>query len=100
MIKNSQTHHSMAARRITLWQHHPAEGPGRILRWADQRGIALSCKEAWRGDMGSKDPGDALIVLGGPYSLLTPPQWLADELSELKRVVAQGVPIRNGIKRR
>lgn len=77
---------------IHLIQHHAAEGPGQIARWAAKRGIAL---ELWRAELGQLPPlarllgAQGLILLGGPASLLAPPPWLVEEQRWLAQALTQ-----------
>ena len=81
------------ALRLALFQHHPAEGPGRIAAWARARGHALDVLRIDAGaDPGSCATHDALILLGGPASVLAPPDWLRAEADVLRRWVAAARP--------
>jgi GMP synthase-like glutamine amidotransferase len=77
--------------RIAVFQHHPAEGPGRLAQWAGERGHALTvflckCPE-------SLDDFDAVVLLGGPYSVNNVPPWLQGEMRCIEHVVARRTPI-------
>jgi GMP synthase (glutamine-hydrolysing) len=72
------------SRTITVIQHHPAEGAGRIGTWATARGIALDVRHAQEDGSHLDAPGDALVVLGGPQSAVEPPPWLASQIAWLR----------------
>ncbi|WP_223530101.1 type 1 glutamine amidotransferase [Pseudomonas sp. GL-R-19] len=63
---------------LNLIQHHPAEGPGAIVIWAESRGLAL---KVFRADLGQLPPvsADPVILLGGPYESNAGPAWLEAE---------------------
>jgi GMP synthase (glutamine-hydrolysing) len=71
------------SRTITVIQHHPAEGAGRIGHWATARGFVLDVRRAQEDGSHLDAPGDALIVLGGPQSAVEPPPWLASQIAWL-----------------
>jgi GMP synthase-like glutamine amidotransferase len=77
---------------LNLIQHHPAEGPGAIAVWAEQRGVTL---KVFRADLGQLPPasGDPVILLGGPYESNTGPAWLEDERQWLAGSLAQGAAV-------
>ena len=82
--------------RLCVIQHHPLETPGYVLNWAQARGMQVQVQHAWELNEARKwDEFDALIVLGGPYSVSDASNlpWLAQELSWLKCFIAAGVPI-------
>jgi GMP synthase-like glutamine amidotransferase len=77
---------------LNLVQHHPAEGPGEIARWADERGVVL---QIFRADLGQRPPvGDApVILLGGPYESNAGPSWLQAEREWLAASLAHNAPV-------
>ncbi|HYD80930.1 MAG TPA: type 1 glutamine amidotransferase [Paucimonas sp.] len=90
--------------RIAVFQHHPAEGPGRLAQWAGMRGHALSLfrwdhpdhvvgrlSEAPAAEW--RERFDAVVALGGPQSVNDPPPWLADEMDCIAQLVARGMPV-------
>ena len=82
------------ALRLALFQHHPAEGPGRIAAWARARGHALDVIPLFAGaDARACDTHDALVALGGPASVLAPPDWLRAEADMLRDWVAACRPV-------
>ena len=82
--------------RLCVIQHHPLETPGYVLNWAQARGMQVRVLHAWETNYaGNLDEFDAVILLGGPYSVQDASSllWLAQEISWLKSCVAVGVPI-------
>jgi GMP synthase-like glutamine amidotransferase len=77
---------------LRVVQHHPAEGPGFLHPWAATRGVLLVLHRADLGDLPpvSTDP---VVVLGGPYSATSRPDWLDRELRWLRDVVALDAPV-------
>lgn len=77
---------------LNLVQHHPAEGPGEIARWAEERGLSLAI---FRADLGQLPPvGDApVMLLGGPYEANAGPSWLQAEREWLAASLAQSAPV-------
>ena len=74
---------------LNLIQHHPAEGPGAIAKWASLRGITL---KVFRADLGQLPPvgAEPVIVLGGPYESNAGPAWLEAERQWLAASLEQG----------
>lgn len=73
-------------------QHHPAEGPGELRRWAASRGVQLV---VYRADLEQRPPVSAapVVLLGGPYPVAAGPVWLQSERQWLHEVVALGAPV-------
>jgi GMP synthase-like glutamine amidotransferase len=78
--------------RLTLIQHHPAEGPGAIAEWAKARLLSL---EIYRADLGALPVVSAapILLLGGPYPVDAGPVWLQRERAWLREVLAARAPI-------
>lgn len=71
---------------VTVLQHHPAEGPGRIKAWARARRVRLRialCRES----EALPEPRDGLIILGGPQSIVTPLPPAAAQIAWLRSLV-------------
>ncbi|MGV8921010.1 MAG: type 1 glutamine amidotransferase [Pseudomonas sp.] len=77
---------------LNLVQHHPAEGPGEIARWAEERGITLA---VFRADLDQLPPVDNMpvVLLGGPYESNAGPTWLHNEREWLAASLALGAPV-------
>ncbi|MEV5964241.1 type 1 glutamine amidotransferase [Kribbella sp. NPDC051952] len=81
---------------VLIIENDPGSGPGRILDWLDDRGIAPTVVRAWSGEPIPTDAGDhaALILLGGgmlPDADDASP-WLPDE-RDLLRAAQDRVPV-------
>jgi hypothetical protein len=49
--------------RLSIVQHHPLEGPGRVAEWARRRGIAVDLHDATQGALPTgRGP---VVLLGG-----------------------------------
>jgi GMP synthase-like glutamine amidotransferase len=77
---------------LIVVQHHAAEGPGELARWAKQRGVTL---HVVRFDSDERPPAGNLptLLLGGPYSVLNPPEWLQRERKWVDGLVHAEVPL-------
>ncbi|GAB2518996.1 type 1 glutamine amidotransferase [Lysobacter humi (ex Lee et al. 2017)] len=76
----------MSMPRLTVVQHAPTEGPGRLRTWADARGIDLDVRPA---DQAFKEPADGLALLGGPESVADPSPRLRHEIEAVRDVLAR-----------
>jgi GMP synthase-like glutamine amidotransferase len=77
--------------RLSIVQHHPLEGPGRIAEWAHRCGIALDLYDATQGALPAGS--GPVVLLGGPASTLDPPRWMSTELAWLRLAVRSGRPL-------
>ncbi|WP_397452413.1 type 1 glutamine amidotransferase [Pseudomonas sp. NA-150] len=77
---------------LNLVQHHPAEGPGEIARWADERGVSLVI---YRADLGQLPTINSapVVLLGGPYESNAGPAWLQTEKEWLAASLALDAPV-------
>ena len=77
---------------LCVIQHHPAEGPGELLHWAQSRNIGLAI---YRADLGQlpEASSDPVILLGGPYSAQSGPLWLECERRWLREKLELGAPV-------
>lgn len=84
--------HDITAMRLAVVQHHPAEGPGELWRWAASHGVELI---VYRADLDQRPPVSAapVVLLGGPYVAAAGPDWLQRERQWLREVVALGAPV-------
>ncbi|HTD29736.1 MAG TPA: type 1 glutamine amidotransferase [Xanthomonadaceae bacterium] len=78
--------------RLTVVQHHPAEGVGEIGVWAMRNGIALGIYRADLGDLPNHDVGHC-VLLGGPYGVNAPPDWLQTEKNWLRARIEHQTPV-------
>jgi GMP synthase-like glutamine amidotransferase len=80
-------------RRLFVAQHHPAEGPARIARWAGARGIDVDVFDATHGTWPAPDPSRPWILLGGPANVDAPPPWLRSGIERVRSAIAACVPL-------
>ncbi len=84
----------MSPRRIAVFQHHPAEGPGRIATWASARAVELEIVLPEHAECpGPEASLDALILLGGPCGANDGAPWLDRERAVVDRWLASGKPV-------
>lgn len=78
--------------RAVCLQHVPFEGPGAFASSLAKRGVTL---EQWLvpTDGLPKDPGDLLIVMGGPMSVNDADPWIAEETDFIRSVLSFGTPV-------
>jgi len=77
---------------LVVVQHHAAEGPGELARWAKERGVDIVVVRA-NSDKRLPDGKVPVVLLGGPYSLLDPPDWLQRERAWVRELVVGGTPV-------
>ena len=88
--------HDLTGRTMTgkliVIQHHPAEQIGELGVWAERRAIKL---ETYRADHDEWPPHDGApcVLLGGPYSVNDPPDWLQREKVRLRERLASDAPV-------
>src|SRR3977135_3930799 len=64
--------------RAVCLKHVPFEGPGAFATALTERGVSLECYLVPQDGL-PKDPGDILIVMGGPMSVNDTDSWIAEE---------------------
>ena len=72
-------------------QHVPFEGPGVFEQALEQHGYSLA-RRLVPADGLPENPGDFLLVMGGPMSANDPDPWIRDEIQFIRRAVEAGVP--------
>jgi GMP synthase (glutamine-hydrolysing) len=72
-------------------QHVPFEGPGVFESALARAGYSLT-RRLVPADGLPSDPGDFLLVMGGPMSVNDPDPWIAAETEFIRRAVKAGVP--------
>jgi GMP synthase-like glutamine amidotransferase len=77
--------------RLSILQHHPVEGPGRIADWARRRHIEIDLYDATRGELPAGT--GPVVLLGGPASTRDPPPWMVVEQTWLQQVVLSRTPV-------
>src|SRR3954470_19055908 len=90
---------SNTTRKAIVLQHTPTEGPERVGALAVERGWTLDVRHLYRGDPlpADLDPGDILIVMGGPMGVgdlgTERYPFLAPEIALLRRMVQRERPV-------
>lgn len=78
--------------RAVCLKHVPFEGPGAFATALTERGVCLE-RYLVPQDGLPKDPGDLLIVMGGPMSVNDPDLWIAEETSFIRSALYAGTPV-------
>jgi len=78
--------------RAVCLQHVPFEGPGAFARALARCGVKLEHVLVPKEGL-PKDPGDLLIVMGGPMSVNDPDNWIAEETAFITSVLQAGRPV-------
>jgi len=78
--------------RAVCLQHVPFEGPGALAASLARRGVKLEHYLVPTGGL-PKDPGDLLIVMGGPMSVNDPDSWIAEEMAFIRSALQAGKPV-------
>lgn len=78
--------------RAVCLQHVPFEGPGVFARHLNAREVTVE-KFLVPRDGVPKDPGDLLIVMGGPMSVSDPDPWIAEETAFIHAAMQAGQPV-------
>ena len=75
--------------RAICLQHVPFEGPGAFASALAARGVGLERYLVPKDGL-PKDPGDLLLVMGGPMSVNDPDEWIAEELAFIRSALHAG----------
>ncbi|GGI87474.1 type 1 glutamine amidotransferase [Shewanella gelidii] len=78
---------------IAVFQHHHAEGVGRIAQWAQAHGAQLTCFLAPEQLPQTLCGYDGLIVLGGPMNVQDNPMWMQRERYLIQGALQRKIPI-------
>jgi GMP synthase (glutamine-hydrolysing) len=78
--------------RAVCLQHVHFEGPGAFATSLAVRGVSLDRYLVPKDGL-PKDPGDLLIVMGGPMSVNDPDGWIAEETAFLRSALLAGKPV-------
>lgn len=76
----------------TCLQHVPFEGPGVFRRALEARGYALRTILVPSEGL-PKEPGDFLLIMGGPMSVNDSELWIGEELQFVKAAMNKRLPI-------
>lgn len=73
-------------------QHVPFEGPGVFHAFLRERGYRVKTYVV-PDDGIPNDPGDVLLVMGGPMSVNDPHPWIAEEIAFIQRAINLHIPM-------
>jgi GMP synthase (glutamine-hydrolysing) len=78
--------------RAVCLQHVPFEGPGAFAAYLATHDVRL---ERWLvpTDGLPQDPGDLLLVMGGPMSVNDPDPWIDQETAFIRSAITAGKPV-------
>jgi len=76
----------------TCLQHVAFEGPGVFRQALEIRGYSVRSTLVPSEEL-PQDPGDFLLIMGGPMSVNDSDPWIAEELQFLQATIAKGIPI-------
>lgn len=79
-------------KRALCMQHVPFEGPGAFAPLLAKRGYALETRLVPAEGLPA-EPGDFLLVMGGPMSVNDPEAWIREEIEFIKLAVQAGRPV-------
>src|SRR3990167_8989867 len=78
--------------RAVCLKHVPFEGPGAFAISLANHGYSLDyCLVP--NDGLPPDPGDLLIIMGGPMSVNDPDPWIAEETAFIRSALLAGTPV-------
>lgn len=78
--------------RAVCLKHVPFEGPGALATHLFAKGVSLTRYLVPKDGL-PQDPGDLLIVMGGPMSVNDADPWLADETAFIRQTIDAGIPV-------
>jgi GMP synthase-like glutamine amidotransferase len=78
--------------RAVCLKHVPFEGPGAFATALTDRSISLERYLVPKDGL-PKDPGDLLIVMGGPMSVNDSETWIAEETGFIRSALLSGKPV-------
>lgn len=78
--------------RAVCLQHVPFEGPGAFAASLARRGVQIEYRLVPKDGL-PNDPGDLLIVMGGPMSVNDPDLWIAEETNFIRSALMSGKPV-------
>lgn len=81
-----------AVKQAVCLQHVPYEGPGVFARLLAGRGYELRTHLVPVQGL-PDDPGELLLVMGGPMSVNDPDLWIREEIDFLRKAIQSGMPI-------
>lgn len=78
--------------RAVCLKHVPFEGPGAFATSLAKHGCSLDCRLVPKNGL-PPDPGDLLIVMGGPMSVNDPDPWIEEETSFIRSALLADKPV-------
>lgn len=80
---------------VSIFRHHPSEGPGYLLEFLQREGIPCRIIRIDKNDPvpTSLDGISALVFMGGPMSVNDPLPWIDDELALIRLALEQDIPV-------
>jgi GMP synthase-like glutamine amidotransferase len=78
--------------RAVCLQHVPFEGPGAFATALTNRGVRLERYLVPKKGL-PEDPGDLLIVMGGPMSVNDTDPWISEETAFIRSALLAGKPV-------
>lgn len=78
--------------RAVCLQHVSFEGPGALATSLAKHGAQIECHLVPKDGL-PPDPGDLLIVMGGPMSANDPDPWIAEETAFIQAAIQSGLPV-------
>ncbi len=76
----------------TCFQHVPFEGPGIFRQALETRGYAVKTILVPSEGL-PREPGDFLLIMGGPMSVNDSDSWITEELAFLQATLRKNIPI-------
>ena len=78
--------------RAVCLKHVPFEGPGAFSPSLANHGCSLDYRLVPKDGL-PQDPGDLLIIMGGPMSVNDPDPWIAEETAFIRSALLAGTPV-------
>lgn len=92
MMKTKGPRDANDVKRAVCLQHVPFEGPGVFARLLAGRGYELRTSLVPTQGL-PDDPGELLLVMGGPMSVNDLAPWIREEIEFLRKSIQSGIPI-------
>ena len=73
-------------------QHVPFEGPGVFRPYLEREGYQVQLSLVPQQGI-PPDPGDFLLIMGGPMSVNDGDSWIANEIAFIQKAIHQNIPI-------
>ena len=83
---------TLSGMRAVCLKHVHFEGPGAFATALTNLGVSLDYYLVPKDGL-PPDPGDLLIVMGGPMSVNDPDPWIAEETAFIRSALVSGMPV-------